>query len=180
MVDHQKIKSNHIASIRAIIPNFEKIIKMCQLEPGDTYRDWYDSYGNFLKINDSNIVKLKKGTLYNNSIKDIYAKSNFEFISEFSYWSCFIFANNKTIVYFIGSDGVIRLLLKNDKWEALPSLFFGYDIINKISELYLIDEFIKINNVESFKLKEKIKEVYIIPWPPSDEAKKVLKEYKID
>lgn len=174
----QVSKTRAIASARALLGQyFENIVIMCHLEPGKTWREWYDPYGNKLRVHKKTCtVKLSEGY----GIHDIYYKSTTEYIAGCSYWMCFISTENQDTCWFIGHDGILRCLFKRRAsgnagiWKTCAPLYWGYKIIDTISKVYDIDYY-KTLSVEFLGKQETL---HITPWPAQQEIQE-LKEIQI-
>ena len=174
------MKEKRIASARVLIgQKFENIVQMCSLEPGNTWKEWFDPYGNKLKIL-KNTCTIAKSKVLPKGIHDIYCKSTFSNISGNSYWCCFIFCNDKDLFWFVGNDGILRHMVRSDgNWKVYPPLLSGYKIIHQISELYSIDEPNIISIEGNISDITDIYTVYITPWPPEDQIREILEEKEI-
>jgi len=154
---------------------------MCGLTHTSSWRNWADSYGNKLKIYKNGSIKIIPG---NNTgkITDIYSKSSFEFISNNSYWAMFVYSQDSIAFWFIGNDGVLRVISRiGDKWVNTPPLLSGSHILKMISVSYTLDE-VKRINIESAGIDEQFNcsEGYMTSWPPENsEIKQILEEKRI-
>jgi len=168
-----------VASSRAVLGStFEKIINMCSLQPGETWKDWIDPYGNKLRVLKNTCRITKRNEV--SKIYDIYCKADFGSISRHSYWCCFTFCGDKDWFWFIGDDGLLRLIVRHKgTWKTYPPVTSGYRLLSYIVKWYLIDEpeVLSIENLgEDFSDNAT---VYLTPWPPEEEIQELLEENKI-
>jgi hypothetical protein len=110
-----------IINIQALYPNDKsifKIIKMCGLVPTDKWSRWTDNGGNILCISKHKVL-IKKIKNTNTLITDVYFKSSLSDISKISRWAMISFAENGCVIWFIGDDDRLRVLVnKNKTWES--------------------------------------------------------------
>lgn len=162
-----------IASARAFLndSNFEIIVQLLKLKPKQDWYEWYDLEGNYLKITKTKHILIHQAKKKVEATIDIYCKAKPESIIKNSYWLCSIFGVEKTILLFIGNDGILRCCyFENNTWKCnMNPILLGYQILNIIANEYIDMEarriaIPKINIIE----KKDIEEIWLSGIPVSN------------
>lgn len=142
------------------------IIKSCRLKPYDIifseysekiklYNKWIDEYGNYLEITNKKKILIKLNDLSIDKSKitssDIYENLPIDKIAKVSKFIFSLIAKDEdnledhVILSFLGIDGFLRTYcLIYGEWSKIPSLYLGYDILNKISAYQDIKYFLNL------------------------------------
>src|SRR5690606_31750844 len=102
---------------------------------------WIDEEGNSLIINKKNKVIIKQSKIESKKTDDLFIKSKPCLIYKYSYWALGFDIDNKTIISFLGNDGVLRSCLFEENWKYnFRSILLGFDIIDYIAREYIEDD----------------------------------------
>lgn len=150
----QKIQA--LESVKAFLPNdneIEIIIKACDLYPlGNSWRKWTDHLGSYIQIYNNKKVASFIYSPYDKSEKivtDLYFQSSVRSISALSKYAFISFGKdndnifNICFIWFLGSDGRLRLLSYSDgTWQKnSPPLISGINTLRPIIKSFNIDSY---------------------------------------
>jgi hypothetical protein len=138
------------ASAKAYLGNesFDLIVDMCLLHPNDSWMEWRDAEGNRLRLtkNRMGVVCPAKTVLYQTG--DILRKSKPGQIMKHSYWMAGFFSSSKSVLVFLGNDGLLRSSLFGSSWlYNFSPLLLGYVILNMVTVSYLENEARELNSL---------------------------------
>jgi len=168
------LKSSALASAKAFLkdPKFSILADIALLEHKGSWRVWEDIDGNRLRIQKNKAVKVYPSNRTAQSTKDIFRKAHPSLIAKNSYWVLIIRAKDKSIMSFLGDDGVLRASLFEKKvWKYnFPVLLLGVQALRYISSGYIDNEArlirsLKISTLEDFKIED----AWATGYPSEDE-----------
>lgn len=157
------------------------IIKICNLYPINTWRQWTDLMGNSINIINKNKIKSTSNSLENNerTVTDLYYRSPPAMISKMSKWAFISFGRgnnniNVVFIWFLGKDERLRLLsITDDKWNVnQPPLMCGLDTLRPIIRNLNIDNYCRADILRVVGPDAaKITRSWATIWPSSDSFK---------
>ena len=134
-------KSRAIASARAFLENsaFDIVVDISNLNPKEDWHLWEDPEGNQLSITKNHRVIVTPSEIRATKTRDLFRQAPPVLIAKYSYWVLALFGEDKTILNFLGNDGLLRVcFFMGKKWEMnIAPLIIGYPMLNVIATSYL-------------------------------------------
>lgn len=141
-------KKRAIASARAFLEdaNFDVIVQILRLNPLEDWTQWVDIEGNCLTISKNKVIYIYPSKENIQVTNDVYRKTNAITIANHSYWMLAMFGQDKSILSFLGNDGMLRCCyFENDIWKCnIQPLLLGYQILSYVASEYINTETRKI------------------------------------
>lgn len=172
------------------IKNLSFIIKACRLKPYDyiydkktsnivLYKNWFDEFGNSLKIVKNNRIKIVLGDL---SIKegitntDLYYGLSLSKIIKISKLAYCCYGKDEDlqhdccIITLLGLDNYFRsYLYLHDEWQQVSTLMIGLNNLKLLAKNLDIRHFQKLSKKENAPIPCISAETWLSFMPPSDE-----------
>ena len=178
------------------IRNLIFILRSCRLKPNsyffkkrtkniNLYTDWFDEFGNSLKINKNKKIKIINGDLSLDKSKiictDLYyglSLNKIIKISKFAYISCGIdedLYQNCALISFLGIDNYFRTYLYfYGDWQQISTLTLGIKNINIIIKKLDLVCYTEVSNIVNTKLPFTQTKTWLTSLPISNEFLNIL------
>jgi hypothetical protein len=164
-------KKRAIASARAFLGMpFDVLAEIAVLNPKDDWHQWEDPEGNRLRIAKNKAVQVYPAK-QTTSTKDIFRKAQPALIAKHSYWALALFGHNKTLLNFLGNDGVLRCCyFEQNVWQYnMSAVLLGFKPLRYICSGYIEN---KARRITSLKIRYprsfEIEEAWGSGYPTSD------------
>lgn len=164
-------KKRAIASARAFLGMpFEVLAEIAVLTPKGDWHLWEDPEGNRLRIAKNKAVQVYPAKT-SSSTKDIFRKALPELIAKNSYWVLALFGNDKSLLSFLGNDGVLRCCyFESGIWQCnINSVLLGFRVLRYVCSGYIEN---KSREISSLRIKYpksfEIEEAWGSGYPTSD------------
>jgi hypothetical protein len=163
------LRVRSIASARAVIPGFDTIADICDLQPLNGWSKWEDYSGNRLTITKKKSILVYPSESPLQKTSDFLRLSTPKMIAQYSYWLLYIRGGKDTYMFLMGNDGRLRCCKFTDgKWKGnLDPLCTGICCVRICSDRYMenvaekISEEIVLANDKGFVCEE----AFITPYP---------------
>lgn len=167
------IKSRAIASARAFLndKSFEILTDITNLNPLDDWKNWQDSEGNRLVITKQKRIYVYKSKSKPETTKDIFRNSTPDLIAKYSYWIMAFLDSKKSVLCFLGNDGILRCCyFENKRWiNNFPPLLLGYKALKYISSGYIDDSYRTVKGLKINQLNNRnVERVFVSGYPIPD------------
>lgn len=165
-------KSRAIASARAFLGiYFEILAEILGLNPKEDWHEWEDPEKNFLKITKRKTIRVYPSSNIPTTTNDVFRKAHPRDIAKHSYWMLVLIAKNKTIICFLGNDGILRRCdFEDNKWVCNDSpLLLGYQVLRYIINGYLETEPRKVKSIKlHYPISFEIEDAWASGYPSTN------------
>lgn len=166
-------KKRAITSASAFLnSNFNIIVDITGIEIKENdWHLWQDMEGNSLRITKPGLVQVYPAKYPKQVTKDIFVKALPSIIADHSYWLLAIFAKNKSLLCFLGNDGLLRCsYFENKTWKMnISSLLLGYNVLSYTSSGYMENVTRRIRDIKvTYPKGLDIEEVWASGYPVTD------------
>lgn len=179
------MQSKEIVNVRAFLPADQEIIKIieiCKLHPGSTWKVWSDGFGNTIKISAKR--KISIGNNLNLKYNDLYFKSTIKHIANVSNKVMLGLSDDVAFAWMLGQDSRLRYLVKQSGcWQNSSPLLSGLAALRVFVQNLNVEGPTQIDTIKMNGVSTEINGL-IMPWPQNslsedDRFVSLTKDFKI-
>lgn len=150
------------------MPEFGTIAEICDIYPTNGWKRWEDEDKNFLRIAKNNTMRIHRSSYQTATTRDLFAKALPIRIARSSYFVLALFNDNRSLLNFLGDDGLLRCSeFLDEQWIGNHKpLLLGLPMLKLIAREYINPDTSKLANIPFVKLLNfEAKEGWVSEWP---------------